>query len=123
MSFNKLCITLLFVFTCSFSFAQNTAKEVTANKLNEIIQDLTDRKTPSAEIGRLIDYASSLFSPKAKIEIDYIGNRGDDREYSPRKYFYRLSKMGDNAIVIKAKDIYGFDTKGRIIGLTITETY
>lgn len=116
----SLLSLLLFFFLGSVVNAQTT-KEVMAVELNDILSDISNRKTPPMEVGRLIDYASGLFAPKAKIEIEYLGNRQGDREYSPRKYFFRISKIPDHGIVIKSEDIEGFDRKGRIIGLKILE--
>ncbi|KXX67203.1 hypothetical protein [Flammeovirga sp. SJP92] len=112
----------LFLFsTSSYSYAQSGTKEVLALKLNEIFEEISDRKTPPKEVGRLIDYASGLFAPKAKVEVDYMGTNLEDKFYSPRKYLIRVSKMPDHGIIIKAKDIEGIDRKGRITGLKIIE--
>ncbi|MBD0401220.1 hypothetical protein [Flammeovirga sp. EKP202] len=115
---------LFFVFLFSISSycnAQSSAKEVLATKLNAIFEDISDRKTPPKEVGRLIDYANSLFAPKAKVEVDYLGTSLDDKLYSPRKYLIRVSKMPEHGIIINAKDIEGIDHKGRITGLKIIE--
>lgn len=120
-SLQYLLFFFFLFFISSYSHAQSTAKEVLANKLNEIFDDISDRQTPPQEVGRLIDYGSSLFAPKAKIEVDYLGTNLEDKLYSPRKYLIRVSKMPEHGIIIKEKDIEGIDHKGRITGLKIIE--
>ncbi|AZQ61787.1 hypothetical protein EI427_05920 [Flammeovirga pectinis] len=118
---------VLFTFFLSFgsqigTYAQ-TEKEDLALKLNGLIKALSDRKTPPVEVGRLIDYASTFFTNSAKIEVDYINPTIESNEYKPRKYFFRISKMGENMIIIDPENIWGLDKKGRITGLTVTENY
>ena len=60
-SLQYLLFFFFLFFISSYSHAQSTAKEVLANKLNEIFDDISDRQTPPQEVGRLIDYGSSLF--------------------------------------------------------------
>lgn len=119
--FRYLLPLLLFFVSYSWGQTQTTSKEVIAEELNDILVNISNRKTPAIEVGRLIDYASTLFAPSAKIEVEYLGNRDEDKEYSPRKYFFRISKIPNHGIIIKAEDIEGIDRKGRIVGLKILE--
>ncbi|NME71789.1 hypothetical protein [Flammeovirga aprica] len=120
-SLQYLLFFLMLFSISGYCNAQSSSEEVLATKLNEIFEDISDRKTPPGEVGRLIEYGSSLFAPKAKIEVDYMGTNVEDKFYSPRKYLIRVSKMPEHGIIIKAKDIESIDRKGRITGLKIIE--
>ncbi|MBB6460877.1 hypothetical protein [Flammeovirga kamogawensis] len=125
MKSSKLFVLLTFFIYFSsqvIAYAQ-TEKEDLAIQLNSLIKSLSDRKTPPVEVGRLIDYASTFFTNSAKIEVDYINPNIEGNEYKPRKYFFRISKMGENMIIIDPENIWGVDKKGRITGLTVTENY